>query len=85
MKRNLSSSSFSSPALVKKSLSYLSKGALVSLSKDELVNETKRLVREELRIGLLVLEHLKEIERRKLYLERKSSILPVLIHPLPVP
>ena len=49
--------------------------ALNQLSGDELVSETKRLVREELRIGLEVLEHLREVEKRKLYLDRGHSSL----------
>lgn len=48
---------------------------LPSLSSDELVSETKRLVCEERRIGLDVLAHLREVDRRRLYLERGHSSL----------
>jgi hypothetical protein len=46
-----------------------------TLSDDQLVSETRRLVREELRIGLAVLEHLREVERRRLHIARGHSSL----------
>jgi hypothetical protein len=46
-----------------------------SLSADQLVSETRRLVREELRVGLQVLEHLREIERRRIFLDRGHGSL----------
>jgi hypothetical protein len=48
---------------------------LFQMNQDELLSQTKRLVREELRIGLEVLKHLREVERRRLYLERGYSSL----------
>ena len=44
------------------------------LSHSELLTKTKSLVEEERRLGLEVLYHLREIERRKIHLERYSSL-----------
>lgn len=45
------------------------------LPTSELIDRTRQLVREELRIGLEVLRHLREIERRRLYLDLGHSSL----------
>ena len=45
------------------------------MTNEQLVSETKMLVREELRIGLRVMENLREIEKRKLFIERGHSSL----------
>lgn len=42
----------------------------IRIPDDELLRKTRELVEEERRIGVEVLHHLKEIELRKLYLER---------------
>lgn len=48
---------------------------LTALSNDGLIQETQRLVREELRIGLDVLTHLRELDRRRMWLERGHASL----------
>src|SRR4051812_13600855 len=45
------------------------------LNDDELLGNTEKLVREERRISLEILEHLREIEFRKLFLEQGYSSL----------
>ena len=44
--------------------------SLKKLSNDQLLLQTKNLVQKERQINILVLQHLQEIEKRKLYLER---------------
>lgn len=48
---------------------------IARLPTPELLDRTRHLVQEELRIGLEVLTHLREIERRRLYLELGHSSL----------
>ena len=43
---------------------------LKQLSNTQLLSETKKLVQKERQINVLVLQHLQEIEKRKLYLDR---------------
>src|ERR1044071_3703544 len=47
---------------------------LKSLSHSDLISKTKALVSEARRLGTEILHHLREIESRKLYLERYSSL-----------
>jgi hypothetical protein len=49
--------------------------AITSLSKDALIENLKTLVREERRITLEILHHLREVEGRKLHLELGFPIL----------
>ena len=62
--RCFSSSKSPSPAL-----------ALKKLSNDFLLSQTKTLVQKERKINIEILQHLQEIESRKLYLERGFSSL----------
>ena len=48
---------------------------LKKLSNDQLLLQTKNLVQKERQINILVLQHLQEIESRKLYLKRGFSSL----------
>ena len=48
---------------------------LKKLSNDQLLSQTKNLVQKERQINILVLQHLQEIESRKLYLDRGFSSL----------
>ena len=48
---------------------------LKKLSNDQLLSQTKNLVQKERQINILVLQHLQEIECRKLYLKRSFSSL----------
>ena len=48
---------------------------LKKLSNDQLLSQTKTLVQKERQINILVLQHLQEIQSRKLYLKRGFSSL----------
>ena len=48
---------------------------LKTLRNDQLLLQTKNLVQKERQINVLVLQHLQEIEKRKLYLKRSFSSL----------
>ena len=49
--------------------------SLKTLSNEQLLSQTKNLVQKERNINIQVLQHLQEIEKRKLYLERGFSSL----------
>ena len=49
--------------------------AFAGMTDDQLLSQTKNLVQKERQINILVLQHLQEIESRKLYLKRGFSSL----------
>ena len=49
--------------------------AFASMTDSQLLSQTKNLVQKERQINVLVLQHLQEIEKRKLYLKRGFSSL----------
>ena len=58
-----------------KNVSVTTGTSLKTMSNDQLLLQTKNLVQKERQINLQVLQHLQEIEKRKLYLKRGFSSL----------